>query len=130
MATPQAAPQPTAPTGPMPTPGQVINSQPFDVFSQDLNLPNLPNQVKHQPGKAAGYESRLPDVDAGMLSTLAPAQRTRIQQERESALQLDQQVHQVCPCCHSPLTCWYRAGLADRVCPYVSACLSVCLLNP
>lgn len=95
MATPQAPLKATPQSGPTPTPGQVINSEPFDVFSQDMNFPNLPAQAKHQPGKAAGFESRAPDLDAGMLSTLAPAQRNRLQSERDSALQMDQQLHQV-----------------------------------
>lgn len=95
MATPQAAPQSTHQAGPIPTAGQVINSEPFDVFSQDMNFPNLPGQAKHQPGKAAAFESRVPDLDAGMLSTLAPAQRSRLQSERDASLQMDQQLHQV-----------------------------------
>ena len=114
MATPQAAAQPTSQPGPTPTPGQVINSEPFDVFSQDMNFPNLPGQAKHQPGKAAAFQSRVPDVDAGMLSTLAPAQRSRLQSERDSAAAMDQQLQQV------------QCILWSRICQVVPVMLSLC----
>ena len=88
---PQSGPQPSAP----PAPAQSSN-EPFDVFSQDMAFPGLPGAVKHQPGKAPAYESRAPDLDAGMLSSLPAAQRARLQAERDQVSQLDQQVHQVC----------------------------------
>ena len=88
---PQSGPQPSAP----PAPAQSSN-EPFDVFGQDMAFPGLPGAVKHQPGKAPAYESRVPDLDAGMLSSLPAAQRARLQAERDQVSQLDQQVHQVC----------------------------------
>ena len=88
---PQGAAKPSGPQGPAQD-----SNQPFDVFSQDMAFPALPGAAKHQPqGKAAAYEGRVPELDAGMLSSLPPAQRARLQAERDSVSQMDQQVHKV-----------------------------------
>ena len=88
---PQSGPQPSAPSAPVQS-----SNEPFDVFGQDMAFPGLPGAAKHQPGKASAYESKVPDLDAGMLSSLPAAQRARLQAERDQVSQLDQQVHQVC----------------------------------
>ncbi len=88
--TPQGAPRPSAPQAPTQD-----NNQPFDVFSQDMAFPGLPGAAKHQPSKAAAYESKVPDLDAGMLTSLPAAQQARLTAERDSVAQLDQQVYKV-----------------------------------
>ena len=88
--TPQGAPRPSAPQAPTQD-----NTQPFDVFSQDMAFPGLPGAAKHQPSKAAAYESKVPDLDAGMLTSLPAAQQARLTAERDSVAQLDQQVYKV-----------------------------------
>ncbi|KAL3162274.1 hypothetical protein ABBQ32_009966 [Trebouxia sp. C0010 RCD-2024] len=70
------------------------SNEPFDVFSQDMAFPGLPGAARHQPSKAPAYESRAPDLDAGMLNSLPAAQRARLQAERDQVSQLDQQVQQ------------------------------------
>ena len=87
---PQGGPQPSAPQPPTKN-----SNEPFDVFSQDMAFPNLPGAVKQQVGKAPAYESRVPDLDAGMLNSLPAAQRTRLQTERDQVSQMDQQLHKV-----------------------------------
>ena len=87
--TTQGAARPSAP------PGITQDNQPFDVFSQDMAFPSLPGAAKYQPSKAAAYDGKVPELDAGMMSTLPAAQRTRLQAERDSVAQLDQQVHTV-----------------------------------
>lgn len=74
------------------------SNEPFDVFSQDMAFPGLPGAARHQPSKAPAYESRAPDLDAGMLNSLPAAQRARLQAERDQVSQLDQQVQQVRAC--------------------------------
>lgn len=87
--TPQAAQRPSAPP---PTPTQSSN-EPFDVFSQDMAFPTLPGPAEHQPTKAADYQAKVPEIDAAGLAGLPAAQRTRLQTERDAALQMDQQLH-------------------------------------
>ncbi len=87
---PQGTPKPSAPQAPTQD-----NNQPFDVFSQDMAFPSLPGPAKHQPTKPPAYDGRVPDLDAGMLSALPAAQRTRLQTERDNVTQMDQQVQKV-----------------------------------
>ena len=86
----QGGPRPSAPQAPTQD-----NNQPFDVFSQDMAFPGLPGAAKHQPSKAAAYESKVPELDAGMLTSLPAAQQARLTAERDSVAQLDQQVYKV-----------------------------------
>ncbi|DBB00571.1 TPA: hypothetical protein ACH3X3_002269 [Trebouxia sp. C0006] len=86
--TPQGGPRPSAPQAPTQD-----NNQPFDVFSQDMAFPGLPGAAKHQPSKAAAYESKVPELDTGMLTSLPAAQQARLTAERDSVAQLDQQVY-------------------------------------
>ncbi len=88
--TPQGGPRPSAPQAPTQD-----NNQPFDVFSQDMAFPGLPGAAKHQPSKAAAYESKVPELDTGMLTSLPAAQQARLTAERDSVAQLDQQVYKV-----------------------------------
>ena len=82
--------------GPSQTP-ILDNNQPFDVFSHDMAFPTLPGPARHQPPKAAAFEGGgLPALDPGMLNSLAPAQRARLQAESDAAAQMSQQVHKVC----------------------------------
>lgn len=118
---PQSGPQPSAPPAPVQS-----SNEPFDVFGQDMAFPGLPGAAKHQPGKAPAYESKAPDLDAGMLSSLPAAQRARLQAERDQVSQLDQQVHQVCF-----LQCVVPLAGEVCICQHTSVgCLMVCECTP
>ena len=92
---PQSAPRPSAGQPSAQQPSVPTNNEPFDVLSQDMAFPTLPGAAKHQASKPAEYQSKVPELDASALGGLSAAQRTRLQTERDSAQQMDQQLHQV-----------------------------------
>ena len=69
-----------------------------DVFSNDLPTPNLPRRAAYSAGPAASPVSRAPAQDGPKLETLDPLQRQRLQNDREQALQLEQDLNKVESC--------------------------------
>lgn len=68
-----------------------------DVFSNDLPHPSLPKKAAYTSRPAATTASRAPAQDSTRLDSLDPLQRQRLQNDREQAVQLEQDLYKVFP---------------------------------